>query len=100
MDQNLIDKTKKVWNTTNVAVARNSLGDLIVVHSRRTTKPQTPFIISSGVFQLWKERDSKVVIVDPPYEQLHMVIPSYIRNRENEPLILVEKFSDLDFIED
>lgn len=82
----------------NVIVARKKIGDLIVVKSKRTTKPTTPFIISSSVFQQWKTRDSKVVIVDLPYEELIKVIPLNATN-QNEPLVVISDFSQIEFTE-
>jgi hypothetical protein len=99
IDKYIIENHRVLLNTMNVIVARNKIGDLIVVSSKRSTKPITPFIISSNVFQQWKARDSKAVIVDLPYEELITVIPLNLSVNQNEPLIVVSDFSEIEFTE-
>jgi hypothetical protein len=99
IDKQIIENHRVLFKTMNVIVARNKIGDLIVVSSKRSTKPTVPFIISSAVFQKWKARDSKAVIVDLPYEELIAVIPLYLTNNQNEPLVVVNDFSEIEFTE-
>jgi hypothetical protein len=99
IDKRLIENHRALLESMNVTVARNNMGDLIVVSSKRSTNPTAPFIISSDVFQQWKARDSKVVIVDLPYEELITVIPLYLTDNQNEPLIVVSDFIEIEFTE-
>jgi hypothetical protein len=97
IEKHIIENHRVLLDTMNVIVARNKIGDLIVLSSKRSTKPSTPFIISSAVFQQWKERDSKAVIVDLPYEELNTVIPLYLSDNQNEPLVVVGDFCAIEF---
>jgi sulfur relay (sulfurtransferase) DsrF/TusC family protein len=99
IDKQIIKNHKELFDTMNVIVARNKIGYLIVVSSKRSTKPNVPFIISSAVFQQWKARDSKAIIVDLPYEELIKVIPLYFIDNQNEPLVIVKDFSEIEFTE-
>jgi hypothetical protein len=99
IDKHIIENHKVLLDTMNVVVARNKIGELIVVKSKRSTKPTTPFIISIAVFQQWKTRDSRTVIVDLPYEELITVIPLYLTDNQSEPLAVVSDFSEIEFSE-
>jgi hypothetical protein len=99
IDKHIIENNRVLFETMNVIVARNKIDDLIVVSSKRSTKPTVPFIISSVVFQQWKARDIKAAIVDLPYEELITVIPLYLTDNQNEPLVVVSDFSEIEFTE-
>jgi hypothetical protein len=99
IDKHIIVNHRVLLDTMNILVARNKIGELIVVSSKRSTKPTTPFIISSAVFQQWKARDSKAVIMDLPYEELITVIPLNLTVNQNEPLVVVSDFSEIEFTE-
>jgi hypothetical protein len=99
MNQRIVDEHRVLFDKMNAIVARNEIGELIVVRSRRTIKPIIPFIISISVFQQWKARDNKVVIADLPFEQLNTDIPLNIKIRKDEPLTVIQSFDELEFSE-
>jgi hypothetical protein len=99
IDKQIIENHRVLLDSMNVIVARNKIGDLIVVSSKRSIKPTTPFIISSSVFQHWKARDSKAVIVDLPYEELIKAFSLYLADNQNEPLVFITDFSEIEFTE-
>jgi hypothetical protein len=100
MNQRIVDEHRVLFDKMNAIVARNEIGELIVVRSRRTIKPIIPFIISISVFQEWKARDNKVVIADLPFEQLNTGIPFNFKIREDELLIVIQSFDELEFLEE
>jgi hypothetical protein len=77
----------------NVVIARD--GDkLIVVHSKRSIKPQLPFEITQQVYEHWRKRDSRMDFTDTPYNQLFA--SNVIAQTELECVV---DFNKIEFIE-
>jgi hypothetical protein len=77
----------------NVVIAKDE-DRIIVVHSKRTTKPLLPFEITQKVFEQWSQRDSRIAFTDTPFKELFTPI-AIARNG----MVCVTDFNELEFIE-